>query len=86
MAEYDHVPGLRRQLERAPRSLPRLAIDPAIRSLDDLGPLLGADTEIAVMKHFVLDVGYACTRPSCSRSRSRPCGGDDLRRHPAPRG
>jgi thymidylate synthase len=57
MAEYDHVPGLRRQLEREPRSLPRLAIDPAIRSLDDLGPLLEADTE-TVMKHFVLE-GYA---------------------------
>ena len=56
MAEYDHVPGLRRQLERQPRALPRLSIDPAIRSLDDLGPLLQADTE-TVMKHFVLE-GY----------------------------
>ena len=56
MAEYDHVPGLRRQLEREPRALPRLAIDPAIRSLDDLRPLLDADTE-TVMKHFVL-TGY----------------------------
>ncbi len=56
MAEYDHVPGLRQQLERRPRSLPTLAIDPAIRSLDDLKPLLEADTE-TVMKHFVL-TGY----------------------------
>jgi thymidylate synthase len=56
MAEYDHVPGLRRQLERAPRALPRLSIDPAIRSLDDLVPLLEADTE-TVMRHFVL-TGY----------------------------
>jgi thymidylate synthase len=56
MAEYDHVPGLRTQLTREPRPLPRLAIDPAIRSLDDLKPLLQADTE-AVMKHFVLS-GY----------------------------
>jgi thymidylate synthase len=56
MAEYDHVPGLRRQLERAPRPLPRLAIDPAIRSLDDLRPLLDANTD-RVMKHFVL-TGY----------------------------
>jgi thymidylate synthase len=56
MAEYDHVPGLREQLARAPRKLPRLTIDPAIQSLDDLKPLLEADTA-TVMKHFVLD-GY----------------------------
>jgi thymidylate synthase len=56
MAEYDHVPGLRRQLEREPRSLPRLTVDPAIRRLDDLQPLLEADTE-TVMRHFVLE-GY----------------------------
>jgi len=56
MAEYDHVPGLRQQLAREPRPLPRLRIDPAIRSLDDLKPLLEADTA-TVMKHFVLE-GY----------------------------
>jgi thymidylate synthase len=56
MADYDHVPGLRVQLEREPRSLPKLSIDPSIRSLDDLGPLLHADTE-TVMRHFTL-TGY----------------------------
>lgn len=56
MAEYDHVPGLRQQLERAPRALPRLRIDPSIRRLEDIKPLLDADTE-TVMKHFVLE-GY----------------------------
>jgi thymidylate synthase len=56
MAEYDHVPGLRLQLERAPRALPRLTIDPAIQRLDDLKPLLEADTD-TVMKHFAL-TGY----------------------------
>jgi thymidylate synthase len=56
MAEYDHVPGLRRQLDRQPRPLPTLAIDPSIRTLDDIQPLLKADTE-TVMKHFVL-TGY----------------------------
>ena len=56
MAEYDHVPGLQRQLERTPRPLPRLAIDPSIRALDDLRPLLDADTD-EVMKRFVL-TGY----------------------------
>jgi thymidylate synthase len=54
--EFDHVPGLKRQLERQPRPLPKLAIDPAIRSIDDLRGLLEADTE-TVMKHFVL-TGY----------------------------
>ncbi|MGH7272517.1 MAG: thymidylate synthase [Polyangiaceae bacterium] len=53
LAEYDHVPGLRTQLERAPRPLPELTIDAKIRSLSDLRPLLDADTD-AVMKHFVL--------------------------------
>jgi len=56
MAEYDHVPGLKTQLERAPRPPPTLAIDPSIRSLDDLKPLLEADTP-TLMKSFVL-TGY----------------------------
>jgi thymidylate synthase len=56
MAEYDHVPGLKKQLEREPRQLPRLTIDPEIRSLDDLAPLLSASTE-TVMSKFVLQ-GY----------------------------
>ena len=56
MAEYDHVPGLLEQLKRTPRPLPRLTIDPAIAKLDDIEPLLHADTA-TVMKHFVL-TGY----------------------------
>jgi thymidylate synthase len=56
MAEYDHVPGLLEQLKRTPRPLPRLTIDPAIAKLDDIEPLLQADTA-TVMKHFVL-TGY----------------------------
>jgi thymidylate synthase len=56
MAEYDHLPGLMLQLERQPRKLPRLAIDPSVRSLDDMHRLLDADTD-TVMKHFVL-TGY----------------------------
>jgi thymidylate synthase len=56
MADYDHVPGLREQLTRAPRPLPKLKIDPAIRSLDDLKPLLEADTD-TIRRHFVL-TGY----------------------------
>jgi thymidylate synthase len=56
MAEYDHVPGLRLQLQREPRPLPRLAIDSSLRDLSDLRPLLEAPTE-EVMRHFVL-TGY----------------------------
>jgi thymidylate synthase len=56
MAEYDHVPGLRTQLERTPRALPKLTIDSAIRELSDIKPLLEADTA-TVMKHFTL-TGY----------------------------
>ncbi len=56
MAEYDHVPGLELQLTRPVRALPRLSIDPSIRSLDDIKPLLEASTD-DVMKHFVLH-GY----------------------------
>jgi thymidylate synthase len=56
MAEYDHVPGLREQLTRTPRKLPKLTISPDIRKLDDLLPLLEADTD-EVMRHFVLE-GY----------------------------
>jgi thymidylate synthase len=56
MSEYDHVPGLELQLSRAPRPLPRLRIDPSIRTLEDIEPLLEAPTE-EVMRHFVLE-GY----------------------------
>lgn len=56
MAEYDHVPGLRSQIERAPRPLPRVAIDPRIRALEDLKPLLEANTE-EVLSVFALS-GY----------------------------
>lgn len=56
MAEYDHVPGLKEQLSRSPRPLPRLRIDPAIQSVDDLAPLMELETE-ALMSHFVLE-GY----------------------------
>ena len=36
MAEYDHVPGLRKQLTREPRALPHLIIDSSIRTLADV--------------------------------------------------
>lgn len=56
MAEYDHVPGLREQLTRQPRRLPRLRLHESLRSLDDVQRLLEADTD-ELMQHFVLE-GY----------------------------
>ncbi len=57
MAEYDHVPGLQQQLEREPRKLPRLTIDPSVKALDDIPPLLELDTA-SVLSKFKLE-GYA---------------------------
>jgi thymidylate synthase len=56
MAEDDHVPGLREQLAREPRPLPRLRISDAIKSLADVEALIDSDTD-EVMRHFVLE-GY----------------------------
>lgn len=56
MGEYDHVPGLRTQLEREPRPLPHLTIDDSIRELDDIRKLLDADTD-TLLEKFCLD-GY----------------------------
>jgi len=44
MAEYDHIPGLQRQLTRQPKALPSLQIDGSIRQLDDISAVLDADT------------------------------------------
>lgn len=56
MAEYDHVPGLREQLTRKPKPLPRLTISSKLRSLDDIESLLSEDTE-TLLSYFRLD-GY----------------------------
>lgn len=45
MAEYDHVPGLQEQLQRAPGGLPQLTIDASIQSLDDIKSVMPLDTE-----------------------------------------
>ena len=45
MADYDHIPGLKTQLARTPRALPRLEISDEIKALDDVTALLEADTE-----------------------------------------
>ena len=53
MQEYDHIPGLKTQLQREPRPLPSLEIDPSIRALEDIEPLLAQDTE-EIMDKFTL--------------------------------
>ena len=52
-AEYDHIPGLKQQLERAPRALPSLDIDSSIKSLADIEPLLSLGTD-EIMDKFKL--------------------------------
>ena len=52
-AEYDHIPGLKQQLERTPRSLPSLDIDSSIKSLADIESLLSLDTD-EIMDKFKL--------------------------------
>ena len=56
MAEYDHIPKLKKQLERSPRKLPSLTIDKRIQSLDDIEALLDLDTD-EIMAYFPLE-GY----------------------------
>lgn len=57
-AEFDHVPGLKEQIQREVRPLPRLIIDPSIKDLSDIEKLMAPEvTTDEVMKHFVLD-GY----------------------------
>jgi thymidylate synthase len=61
MAEYDHVPGLREQLTRQTRPLPRLSISDRLRSLDDIHQLLELDTK-DILEHFPLQ-GYEPCEP-----------------------
>ncbi len=58
MAQYDHIPGLKEQLARETRPLPRLTIDPDLRTLDDVLSLTRpeVDTE-TLLDRFRLE-GY----------------------------
>jgi len=57
-AEYDHVPGLKEQIARGLRRLPRLIISDQIKDLSDIEKLMAPEvTTEEVMKHFVLE-GY----------------------------
>lgn len=53
MAEYDHIPALKEQLAREPRTLPTIEIDDSIQSLSDIEKLLALDTE-QIMDQFKL--------------------------------
>jgi thymidylate synthase len=57
-AEFDHVPGLKEQITREPRKLPKLVISESIKDLSDIEKLMAPEvTTDEVMKHFVLE-GY----------------------------
>lgn len=52
------MPGLREQLGREPKKLPKLIIDPSLRDLKDVESLMDPKlTTDEVMQHFVLE-GY----------------------------
>lgn len=57
MADYDHVPGLREQLGRTPRELPRLTISPTIRELSDIEAVIRDASTTEVLELFKLE-GY----------------------------
>ena len=50
MEEYDHIPGLEKQLKRKISKLPKLKIDSSIKTLDDVMDLLDADTNTILSK------------------------------------
>ena len=50
MEEYDHIPGLKEQLDRSVRKLPSLVINPSIKTLDDVMNLIDADTDTVLSK------------------------------------
>lgn len=57
-AEYDHIPGLKEQLARATRPLPRVVIDPGIRELADIQSLLRPEVTTAQILDAFRLVGY----------------------------
>ena len=50
MEEYDHIPGLKEQLDRSVRKLPSLVINPSIKTLNDVMNLIDADTDTILSK------------------------------------
>lgn len=57
MAEYDHIPGLKEQLNRYPRPLPKLVIDPSIKELSDIEALMSPEVSTEdILAKFKLDL------------------------------
>jgi len=57
-AEWDHVPGLKEQLTRLTRDVPRVVIDPSIRELNDIEALMKPEvTTEQILQAFKLE-GY----------------------------
>ena len=50
MEEYDHIPGLKEQLNRKTGELPNLVIDSSIKTLDDVMQLIDADIDTILSK------------------------------------
>ncbi len=55
MAEYDHIPGLKKQLGRSPRKLPKFVIDSSIKKLDDIPALLEVNTRTLMEMFQIVD-------------------------------
>ena len=55
MEEYDHIPGLKEQLDRSVRKLPSLVINPSIKTLNDVMNLIDADTDTILSKFKLED-------------------------------
>ena len=55
MKEYDHIPGLKEQLNRSVRKLPSLVINPSIKTLDDVMNLIDADADTILSKFKLED-------------------------------
>lgn len=54
-ADHDHVPGLQEQLTRSPLPLPRLTIDPSIRTLAGVEKLISTATTDELLDVFRID-------------------------------
>ena len=54
MEEYDHIPGLIEQLKERQKNLPKLVIDPSIKTLEDVMDLLDAETD-EILSKFKLE-------------------------------
>lgn len=58
MGEFDHLPGIHEQIARAPRPMPKLVIDPSIRTLADIEALMAPEvTTEHILEMFQLE-GY----------------------------